>query len=52
MGCFNTHKDIVIPPLMVDPRLWRDGRGGQSLNVKNKTIFAHFRGTVKWYHEQ
>tara|TARA_A100001015_G_scaffold119590_1_gene132601 strand:- start:345 stop:1019 length:675 start_codon:yes stop_codon:yes gene_type:complete len=52
MGCFNTHKDIVIPPLMVDPRLWRDGRGGQSLNVKNKTIFAHFRGTVNWYHEQ
>jgi putative beta-1,4-xylosyltransferase IRX10 len=51
MGCFNTHKDVVIPPLMTDPRLWRDGRGGQTLNIKNKTIFAHFRGTVNWYHD-
>jgi putative beta-1,4-xylosyltransferase IRX10 len=50
MGCFNTHKDIVIPPLMTDSRLWKEGRGGRMDSFVNKTIFAHFRGTVNWYH--
>jgi putative beta-1,4-xylosyltransferase IRX10 len=51
MGCFSTYKDIVIPPLMKDSRLWNEGKGDKSINLKNKSIFAHFRGTVNWYHD-
>lgn len=44
--CFDTHKDIVIPPMCTE-EIYVKGRGGFGKN--NRTIFAHFRGTVNWH---
>lgn len=58
MGCFQTFKDIVIPPLVTDERmihsrqLWgagsNDGARNRSIWAHRPTL-AHFRGTVHWY---
>lgn len=50
MGCFQSYKDIVIPPMVTDTTLYRDGQGGIDTDPANRHIFAHFRGTVNWYH--
>jgi hypothetical protein len=52
MGCFQTYKDLVIPPMSSNPLVIKEGRGGadQNATLYPKTTFAYFRGTVKWYH--
>ena len=50
MGCFQSYKDIVIPPMVTDGTLYRDGKGGINVDPAKRYIFAHFRGTVNWYH--
>eukprot|EP00939_MAST-03C_sp_MAST-3C-sp1_P000034 g34.t1 len=46
MGCFSTHKDVVIPPLVADERILSTK---PSTGTHNKYL-VHFRGTVNWYH--
>eukprot|EP01006_Ploeotia_vitrea_P041536 TRINITY_DN66546_c11_g2_i2.p1 TRINITY_DN66546_c11_g2~~TRINITY_DN66546_c11_g2_i2.p1 ORF type:complete len:484 (-),score=264.11 TRINITY_DN66546_c11_g2_i2:104-1507(-) len=52
MGCFQTFKDVVIPPMSANPDVYRYGYGGAGQNMTRypKSTFIHFRGTVKWYH--
>eukprot|EP00742_Colponemidia_sp_Colp-10_P007053 GILJ01007570.1.p1 GENE.GILJ01007570.1~~GILJ01007570.1.p1 ORF type:complete len:479 (+),score=58.75 GILJ01007570.1:104-1438(+) len=50
MGCFDSYKDIVVPPLVSDPRIYKLGQGGHNVSLLSKSTFAHFRGTVTWYH--
>ena len=50
LGCFQTHKDIVVPPMVSDPAMYVEGRGGALVPTSQRTRFAHFRGTVHWYH--
>lgn len=49
-ACFETHKDIVIPPMCSDPNIYMFGKGGDFEPKANRTILAHFRGTINWYH--
>jgi hypothetical protein len=49
--CFSTHRDIVIPPLCSDPRIYRQGQGGAQVARESRDILIHFRGTVSWYHQ-
>eukprot|EP00938_MAST-03A_sp_MAST-3A-sp1_P002503 g2503.t1 len=49
MGCFQTHRDVVIPPYISSPRIrtaWTHFDDG-----KERNILAHFRGTVYWQHD-
>jgi hypothetical protein len=47
MECFNTWKDIVIPPYINNPKIL-GGRGGADVDPNTRHIFAYFRGSIKW----
>eukprot|EP00743_Colponemidia_sp_Colp-15_P009789 GILK01010722.1.p1 GENE.GILK01010722.1~~GILK01010722.1.p1 ORF type:complete len:540 (-),score=46.88 GILK01010722.1:230-1849(-) len=53
LPCFNPWKDIVIPPMISNPKLYAQARGGNPVNAKgelipvlNRTVLASFRGAV------
>ena len=47
MGCFSTRKDIVVPPYIYETEI---RNSVTSHNQYNRSTFAHFRGTIEWYH--
>jgi len=47
MECFNTWKDVVIPPFVNNPEIL-EGRGGENVDPATRHIFAYFRGSIKW----
>jgi hypothetical protein len=48
-SCFDTFKDIVIPPMCTNEEIIKRGLGGKF--VQNRTIFVHFRGQINWFHK-
>ena len=48
VGCFQTYKDVVIPPMVSDPYLVEQSQGGLTIPPAQRKTFAHFRGTVNW----
>jgi hypothetical protein len=47
MECFNTWKDVVVPPFVNNPKILA-GRGGQEIDPESRHIFAYFRGSISW----
>lgn len=47
MECFNTWKDVVIPPFVNNPEILA-GRGGEGIDPTARATFAYFRGSIKW----
>ena len=43
LPCFQAHKDIVIPPMLAVPALFRDAR---ALGSSQKDIVVYFRGAA------
>ena len=54
MGCFQTFKDIVIPPLVSEKRIseWEEPRKRLREVRTGASSLAHFRGTVHWFRPQ
>jgi hypothetical protein len=51
-ACFQTRKDIVIPPLITNARLL-GGRGGKSNGpASKKSVGVYFRGKIRFHGEQ
>jgi hypothetical protein len=48
LGCFSTYKDIVVPPLVANTQITKDGQGGMDIDPAKRHTFIHFRGTVHW----
>jgi probable glucuronoxylan glucuronosyltransferase IRX7 len=51
MGCFQTHRDIVIPPYISSDRIRTAWKKNSQHDDERRNILAHFRGTVYWQHE-
>jgi len=47
MECFNTWKDVVIPAFINNPEVL-EVRGGETIDPAQRSIFAYFRGSIKW----
>lgn len=45
--CFNTWKDITIPPYIYDNRILA-AQGGAKVDPSSRKTIAYFRGTISW----